>query len=169
MSNTNAKLWLLLGGAAALLAGCYVYPMPDKGVVDFITRDPKLEKFMLAGAQEWTNAGVYLAGLVTVNVKKKGVPIKWAKKEKLAKLCNSKKAGHGCTAYGTHKNFEAIYVAEGIDDNRLRLVLMHELIHVLLASNEHPIEPGIFNYNANSQVITQSDLDWICSRIDCMA
>lgn len=167
--NTNSKLLLAIGGAITFLGGCYAYTAyPKKGRVDFKTDSPRLENAMLLAAQEWTDAGVIIAASVTVNINPKGIPIRWAKQEDLPKLCNIKGLYHGCTGYGTHANFDAIYVDDSIDDVRLRVILMHELIHVMLSLTEHTPGDGIFNQSANTIVITQNDLDWICQKTECV-
>jgi hypothetical protein len=161
---------------ALFLVACTYQPdYPTKGVNGFWTDEPLLEQAFNEAVQRLTDAGVTAFAYVTLNVDKKGVPIKYSTPSAMVKQCNSKAKTNqgeyiaGCTSYSADDgHVDAIYIMEGAEYKHIVADLMHELIHVVLNLRQHnPKDGGLFSRVAGLE-LTQSDLDWICKFSDCI-
>jgi len=154
---------LILVLAFLVCVGCS-YQEPIESELDFTCDDPELTKIVLDAAQEWTDAGVVKAAMITVNVNPKGIPIKWADGDDLPKLCNVKpQAIKGCVSY----KYDSLFFNKALSPDWLRIVVMHELIHAIVPTKDHlPKElMGIMNVEGNNDgTITQNDLDFLSDR-----
>jgi len=150
-------------------AGCVVSIVPTESVVDFTTDDPEMEKAILEAAQEWTDQGVVVAARVTVNVNPKGLPIRFLTSEEMIKKCGAVKRGErtvapdGCAHGNSSGKTDGLYIKQGLEPGRVRITLLHELMHIIGPINGHLPDGviGIMSKRATSSVITQADLDFV--------
>jgi len=157
-------MWFLLLGLALFGVAC----IPRRALVirtDFTADDPVLARLLKECAQEWADAGVTVASIVTVNENVAGaMPVLRAPRDDLWINCHAKQGpayrGDGCTAIEDGR-WDAIYIPNDLqDENRIRAVLMHELAHVFACTKLHldPELVGIMHPNANSETITDADM-----------
>lgn len=165
---------------AAVVAGCSYEGTgyPKNPITDFVADDPLLAELILEAAQELTDAGVVIAGRITVNVNPKGLKVKWQRPEESATNClgeETLKEGQyirGCIPAQNGKFNHTMWitltepkeeVAASADLRRFyKYGVMHEMLHVLLPTPWHIAHdtPGVFN-SQGSEGLTQADLDFI--------
>ena len=164
---------LILVLVALTLVACTL-DANNTGITDFVTSDPILEKMLLDCAQEWTDLGLIIAARITVNINPKGIPVKFVPRADLPKLCNADPAQKpgACIAYKGN-DFHAIYIADDEKDrlDRLRIKILHELIHIIVPMPDH-LPKGIFGimtgHGETDGTITKDDLNLICSHTQCI-
>lgn len=167
-------LFAVIAMSLFAVACSYVPEYPETGVNNFWTDDPLLEKAFLEAVKNWTDAGIVAFAYVTINIDKKGVPIKYATPEAMLKLCNSKKPEGGmyvagCTSYSASDgHVDGIFIKQDAEYPYIVALLMHELIHVVLNIRQHnPKDGSVFSKKAEME-ITQSDIDWLCKFTECI-
>lgn len=168
-------LYLALGLILLTVAcsGYYNGAWPTKGVYDFVIEEPGLQKIWLDAAQEWTDAGLVVAAQVTVNTNPKGIKVKWAVPGDMLRLChktekdypqgNRPAACSNMNQEGKNRFDDTLWLSWTQDKVRLRLIALHELIHVIVPTNQHLPDGviGIMSRTANSEYITDADLEFL--------
>jgi hypothetical protein len=146
---------------------------PQKEVrTDFETDDPIIEAMIKECARIWYEAGVLIAGAVTVNAgAKNAVPITRAPRASLHAKCNMKSTymGDGCVAKDGG-SYVAMFLPVELDDlDRLKTVLMHELGHILSGEEGHHDEVGVMHYNGTSATPTEADMVYMRKYTACVS
>jgi hypothetical protein len=155
-------------GLVLFAVACSSTP-PLTARTDFAAEDPRIARLLLEAAAEWAALGVAAASLVTVNEVADAVRIRAVPKPEVVPTCHfdpSRKAD-GCSLFHDNRWNEMI-VADNLTDERLRLVLMHELGHILASFRGHVPDPdgtvrAVMSSNGTSLHPTEADREYMAA------
>lgn len=165
-------MWLVVGLIIVFAAGCAVKAyQPLTSVTDFWTDDPVLYQALVKAAENWTQAGVASASIITIELisgrgdewkKKDRTPVVREERGKLYKLCKPSDPsyrGDGCTSIRDGK-WRGIYIPFDLTDyGRVQQVVLHELGHILAQTKEHTPEDCVAVMHPNSTSATPTEYD----------
>lgn len=153
MHLRHAALLSILASAS----GCYYSDLsrPTDGVTDFRVDDHVLAEEVRLAAEDWSRAGLVIAGMVTVNVEPDGLPVRYSAREDISARC--KGPADACIAF-RDGGFFALWIADDLSPSRLSLAVRHELAHALVPPSGHLDRGQTGVMRGNSDVITVDDL-----------
>lgn len=170
-------MWIVFGLIilTVVVVGCSDIG-PLKGKVDFWTDDPLIYEATVSAIDVWANVGVAKAATVTVELidprqneewKKKGrLPITRMPRDQLHKPCvlDPGYRGDGCGSIDGNNEYTGIHIPEDLNDlERLKVVMIHELGHIIAESREHaPVDSiAIMHPDGTSQTPTDADIEYM--------
>lgn len=136
---------------------------------NFVVPDPIIAEALREAISEWASLGVERARGMTVNASSEGVPVVRSPRAELWRKCSLAEtyAGDGCSAYDDWRWTGIFIPSELTNYDRLRVVMLHELGHILseeMGHIEDAAGPAVMTLNATSSHPTDADLEWMAAR-----